>query len=93
MQCDCITDLEKRLADHMKPQAGETASAKCLGSALFLGEKSLESGLNIAFRITGDKRGFTSEKGKEMPVKANYCPFCGKPTAKPETPAEAPAAS
>lgn len=82
MNCNCISDIEKRLANHMKPQAGETASASCAGSALFIKDGFAESGLNIAFRVTGDKRGFTSLKGKEVPVKANYCPFCGKSMTK-----------
>lgn len=81
MNCNCIGEIENRLAERMKPQAGETARATCMGSALFLVENSMEAGLNIAFRITGTKPGFKSEKGKEMGVKANYCPFCGKSTA------------
>lgn len=84
MNCNCITDIETRLASHMKPQAGETARASCAGAALFIIGGDAVYGLNIAFRITGDKKGFTSLRGKEVPVKANYCPFCGKSMTKNE---------
>lgn len=85
MNCDCISDIEKRLAAHMKPQAGETARASCAGSALFIIGGEAVSGLSIPFRVTGDKKGFTAMKGKEMPVVASFCPFCGK-GAKREVP-------
>lgn len=86
MNCDCVADIERRLSDFMKPQAGETTKAACLAAGFILTDAGMDSVLNIPFRITGDKKGFTAMKGKEMPVVASFCPFCGK-GAKKEVPA------
>ncbi len=79
MSCDCVKDLEGKLAEHMRPKAGETVKATCMATGIAITpDLGLEAVFNIPFRICGDKKGFTSLKGREMPVRANYCPFCGK---------------
>lgn len=79
MNCDCIKNNEARLAKFMQPKAGDDAKAECMATGLQLTkELNLRLVLNIPFRIKGSKKGFTSEKGKEMPFVASYCPFCGR---------------
>lgn len=80
MNCDCIKDIEGAMAAYMKTQAGEDATAKIQNTALGItGDMSqMYLALQIPFRVKGSKKGFTSEKGKEIGCSASYCPFCGR---------------
>lgn len=80
MNCDCIKDIEGRMAKHMRPQAGDDCTAKVQGTALCLSDDmgSAYYALQIPFRIKGSKKGYTSERGKEIGCNTNYCPFCGR---------------
>lgn len=82
MNCDCIKEFETAIGNHMKPLAGDDATAKIQGTALNLVGNGLRYVLTIPFRVKGSKKGYTSEKGKEMPCNANYCPFCGRTTGR-----------
>lgn len=84
--CNCITDIEKKMADFVRPRAGDDATAKMQNTVFYMdgnrkvGEVGgLEMALQIPFRIKGSKKGYTSEKGKEIGCNVAYCPFCGKP--------------
>lgn len=83
MNCNCISMLEKDIAKHMKPEAGDNATATCMGAGFALGTDMVLT-LNIPFRVHGSKKGYKSLHGKEMNVVASYCPFCGKSTKKPQ---------
>jgi hypothetical protein len=74
--------VEKNLAEHMTPKAGEDAKATCDIVGFSLGS-NLAITLSIPFRVKGSKKGYTSERGKEVIVVASYCPFCGVSTKKP----------
>lgn len=77
--CTCIADIEKGMVELVKPKAGDDATAKIDCTALCVTEDmELELVMMIPFRIKGSKKGFTSERGKDMGMRANYCPFCGK---------------
>lgn len=82
MNCNCLTDLQADLADHMKPQAGDDAKATCTLTALCFGTSRVTTDLLIPFRVRGSKKGYTSEKGKEHSVRAGHCPFCGRTTGR-----------
>jgi hypothetical protein len=82
MNCDCIKDIESKIAVFMRPKAGDDAEARILNTALMVTETSLVSVLQIPFRIKGSKKGYTSEKGKEMGCNASHCPFCGRTTGR-----------
>lgn len=84
MNCDCISKMEKTIAEHMKSTAGEGASATCMSTGFGMMDSGLELIINIPFRIKGSNKGFTSEKGKTVNFCATYCPFCGVKTAKPQ---------
>jgi hypothetical protein len=77
MNCNCVTEVEKQLANHMKPQAGDDAKATCQAT-VFQITSTLRLMLQIPFRVKGSKKGFTSANGKEVPVTASHCPFCGR---------------
>lgn len=77
MNCDCIKNVEKNIAEHMKPKAGDDASAKAANVAIMFGD-DLSLVLQIPFRVRGSKKGYTSEKGKEVGCNVSYCPFCGR---------------
>lgn len=84
MNCDCIKDIESKMRVFMKEQAGDDATAKIQNIAFYMdgsakvGEARLTSALQIMFRIKGSKKGYTSEKGKEMGCRVSHCPFCGR---------------
>jgi hypothetical protein len=77
MNCNCISETAKRVAELMREKAGVDAEATCLGQGIVFASPSY-SILSIPFRVRGSKKGFTSEKGKEVTVAASYCPFCGE---------------
>jgi hypothetical protein len=77
MNCNCISATEKKLADYMKPQAGDDAKATCEATVFQL-TQTMRLMIRIPFRVRGSKKGFTSEKGKEVPFTAAFCPFCGR---------------
>ncbi|MFZ6774714.1 hypothetical protein ACO0LB_18590 [Undibacterium sp. SXout7W] len=83
MQCKCIEEVSKKLADFVKSDAGDDVKAqlKHIGWDL---SKGCETVINIPFIVTGSKRGYTSAKGKEIMMRASFCPFCGVSTKKPE---------
>lgn len=87
MNCNCIKELEQKLAKHYSEQLGVAAQVECQDVALILNGNSMVSRLKNAFQVTAQSKGFI--KGKTIPVTGSYCPFCGKavaPTpAKPAT--------
>jgi hypothetical protein len=76
MQCNCLTKVAENLAEYLKPQAGDDAKAQVSGLAWNLSD-GCDEVLNIPFKVTGSKKGYSSAKGKEITVTASFCPFCG----------------
>lgn len=66
----------------MMAQAGDDATARLQGTAINIIGNRLKLVLTIPFRIKGSKKGFTSEKGKELPFNVRCCPFCGRTTGR-----------
>lgn len=84
MNCGCIKRLEGEIAQapFVKAKAGENIEVTCAATGFHMtDDMDLKLVINIPFRIRGTGKGFTSENGKEMPVVASYCPFCGKSTS------------
>lgn len=83
MQCNCLEEVSKKLVDFVRPDAGDDAKAnfKHIGWDL---SNNCDTIINLPFTVTGSKRGYTSAKGKELMVRASFCPFCGVSTKKPE---------
>jgi hypothetical protein len=79
MNCDCIDTVQKKLAEFVKDQAGPNATATVNNTALLLGDK-LHTVLQIPFTVKGTGKGYTSARGKQVPVTATFCPFCTRPT-------------
>lgn len=79
MKCNCISEIETKMADHFRAKAGETTTAKLKNIAWSLG-LDVSTDINIPFYIKGTEKGFTSAKGKEVIFVATYCPFCGVKT-------------
>lgn len=87
MNCECIKRLEGEIAQapFVVAKAGENIKVTCAATAFQMTEDmGLKLVINIPFRVRGTARGFSGQKGKELPVVASYCPFCGVKTAKPE---------
>ena len=86
MNCNCIKELEQKLAKHYSEQLGVAAQVECQDVALILTGNSMASRLKNAFQVTAQSKGFI--KGKTIPVTGSYCPFCGKAVVpKPAEPA------
>lgn len=84
MNCNCIKELEQKLAKHYGEQLGVSAQVECQDVALILTGNRMVSRLKNAFQVTAQSKGFI--KGKTIPVTGSYCPFCGKAVV--EVPAE-----
>lgn len=84
MNCDCVKRVEDNLSVHpvVIQKAGEHAKATCMATAIQMTEDlQLRGSITIPFRVVGTRKGYTTLKGKEMPVTASYCPFCGTSTS------------
>ena len=82
MNCGCIKRLEGEIAKapFVTAKAGENIEVTCAATGFRLtDDNSMELILSVPFRVRGTAKGFTSEKGKEFPVAASFCPFCGVP--------------
>lgn len=81
MNCTCISDLEQRLANHLRPEAGDDAKATAMNTAFAISDDlDMYMALQIPYRVKGSGKGYSRANGKEMPVHATYCPFCARPT-------------
>lgn len=81
MNCDCVKRVETKLttAPAIAERAGADITAVCQASAIiFTDDMSLHGAISIPFRIRGTGKGYSSAKGKDMPVTATFCPFCGR---------------
>lgn len=86
MNCTCVRDNEKRIAEHYTKQLGVAATAEVRNVAFVLGEKPGEAPY-LPYAIKADKPGYRGARGKEVSMFFTYCPFCGKKAvAEPSTP-------
>jgi hypothetical protein len=84
MNCNCLTDVEKKLKEKFSADLGAEAKVECQNLGYLFG-KSVRFAHLTEFKITADAKGY--RKGKRITVTANFCPFCGKST-KEDAPAE-----
>jgi hypothetical protein len=77
MNCNCINELEKKLADKYSSELGTPANVECKAAGFTFG-KSLQVVHKSEFKITANAAGF--KKGKSIPMVASFCPFCGTST-------------
>lgn len=88
MNCDCIGTVEKKMADFMRDRAGDDAEARIKNTAFAFESaddnqsEKLVLALMIPLRVKGSKKGYTSERGKDVPCRASHCPFCGRTTGR-----------
>ncbi len=75
MKCNCISDLNKKMAEHYREKLGVAVDVECQNTAFILVENGMETRLTTGFKLTAQAKGFV--KGKVIPVTGNYCPFCG----------------
>jgi len=80
MNCNCIKEVEEKLAEYRKPLAGDDAVARMENIAWAINGNKVLTVINIPFRVKGSKKGYTSEKGRIETITASFCPFCGKST-------------
>ncbi|KVC49871.1 hypothetical protein WS58_06275 [Burkholderia pseudomultivorans] len=80
MNCNCISDIENKLAKRYSEELGADATADCQSAGFAMGDNSVRVIHKTEFKIVAQAKGFA--RGKLVPVLASYCPFCGKPAGK-----------
>ena len=75
MNCECIFEVERGLADHFRAEAGDNARATCNQVGINLSSGSMT--LSIGFTVRGNSRKFSTSKGVSASMVASFCPFCG----------------
>ncbi|MDN7965981.1 hypothetical protein QZM91_00365 [Burkholderia multivorans] len=80
MNCNCISEIENKLAKRYSEELGADATADCQSAGFAIGDSSVRVIHKTEFEIVAQAKGFA--RGKLVPVLASYCPFCGKPAAK-----------
>lgn len=81
MNCDCIQEMEKDVAEKFAAEAGNNVQALCKSIGFAVVGNTLTAHLFIPFSVTGTKRGFNSKNGRAVNMLARFCPFCGKDQA------------
>jgi len=79
MNCNCISEIEKKLAKRYTEELSADATADCQASGFAMGDGTVRVIHKTEFKIVAQAKGFT--RGKMIPVIASYCPFCGKAAA------------
>jgi len=77
MNCNCISEIERKLAKCYTEELSADATADCQASGFAMGVDTVRVIHKTEFKIVAQAKGFT--RGKLVPVLASYCPFCGKP--------------
>lgn len=77
MNCNCISEIENKLAKRYSEELGADATADCQSAGFAMGDSSVRVIHKTEFKIVAQAKGFA--RGKLVPVLASYCPFCGKP--------------
>jgi hypothetical protein len=77
MNCNCISDIEKKLKDKFEEQLGTQVEIECQNLGFTFG-KSMRTQHFSQFKVTADAKGY--KKGNLTSVIASFCPFCGKST-------------
>jgi hypothetical protein len=77
MNCNCLTDIEKKLKEKFSGELRTPVDVQCQNIGFVFGKACRLVHLT-KFKITADVKGY--RKGRETTVTANYCPFCGKST-------------
>lgn len=77
MNCNCISDMERRVADKYTQDTGISMTATCQNIGILLDPPAAGDAIYMTtFKVTGQVKGFG--KGKTISVTASFCPFCGK---------------
>lgn len=79
MNCNCISEIETKLATRYGEELGADATADCQSAGFSTSGNSMRVIHKTEFKIVAQARGFT--RGKLIPVISSCCPFCGKSTA------------
>lgn len=75
--CDCIDELEKKMAEHLtetKAYKKPIKKVELKGKGFTLGGNSVSVRTKTDFEVTLDGQ----KKKDTVPVLHSYCPFCGE---------------
>lgn len=79
MNCNCISEIEIKMAKRYSEELGVEAFADCQSAGFAMGNNFVRLIHKTEFKIIAQAKGFM--RGKLVPVVASYCPFCGKPAS------------
>ena len=82
MNCNCLNEMEDKVANKFADDLGVPVEASCQAVAFGLSENGMVLWHKTEFKVTADAKGF--KRGKLVPVMASFCPFCGKSTKQEE---------
>jgi uncharacterized Zn finger protein (UPF0148 family) len=77
MNCNCISNIEKKIQASIEEQLGVSAKVECQATGFTFGQSVRLQHITL-FKVTADAKGY--KKGKLTNVLASFCPFCGRST-------------
>ncbi|MNK99249.1 hypothetical protein D3C87_1196370 [compost metagenome] len=79
MNCNCITEIEGKVREHMQPQIKAPIDSVEVGNKAIVVEGGRgRMALYVPVFVKANAPRYRSQRGGEVHMHVSFCPFCGK---------------